>query len=93
VAERDEAHVRELEGLPLRTGILDGSVPEGGIIIKENGLPFFVDLMGGQKTGHFLDQKENRPSLRASLPAAACWTPAATPAASAFTPPQPGPGR
>jgi 23S rRNA (cytosine1962-C5)-methyltransferase len=60
MAERDEAHVRELEGLPLRSGILEGSVPEGGIIIKENGLPFFVDLMGGQKTGHLLDQKENR---------------------------------
>jgi 23S rRNA (cytosine1962-C5)-methyltransferase len=60
MVERDEAHVRELEGLPLRSGVLEGSVPGGGVIIKENGLLFFVDLMGGQKTGHFLDQKENR---------------------------------
>jgi 23S rRNA (cytosine1962-C5)-methyltransferase len=60
VAERDEAHVRELEGLPLRSGVVAGSVPEGGVLIHENGLPFAVDLLGGQKTGHFLDQKENR---------------------------------
>ncbi|MFA6506644.1 MAG: class I SAM-dependent rRNA methyltransferase [Treponemataceae bacterium] len=60
VVERDEAHVRELEGLPLRTEILSGAYPEGGILIFENGLPFAVDLIGGQKTGHFLDQKANR---------------------------------
>ncbi len=60
VVERDEAHVRELEGLPLRSGVVAGSVPEGGVLIHENGLPFAVDLLGGQKTGHFLDQKENR---------------------------------
>lgn len=60
IVERDEAHVRELEGLPLRSGVIAGTVPEQGILIHENGLPFVADLLGGQKTGHFLDQKENR---------------------------------
>ncbi|GAB1481980.1 hypothetical protein MASR2M78_07950 [Treponema sp.] len=60
IVERDEAPVRELEGLSLRSGLLSGSCPEEGILIYENGLPFAVDILGGQKTGHFLDQKENR---------------------------------
>jgi 23S rRNA (cytosine1962-C5)-methyltransferase len=60
IIERDEAHVRELEGLPLRSGVVSGALPESGILIFENALPFAVDLLGGQKTGHFLDQKENR---------------------------------
>ncbi|MDR0402262.1 MAG: class I SAM-dependent rRNA methyltransferase [Treponema sp.] len=54
------APVRELEGLPLRDGLAAGSFPEEGAIIAENGLLFHVDLIGGQKTGHFLDQKDNR---------------------------------
>ncbi len=65
IIERDEAHVRELEGLPLRTGLLAGDCPEAGILIFENGLPFAVDLLGGQKTGHFLDQKGNRAAAAA----------------------------
>lgn len=60
IVERDEAHVRELEGLPLRSEVIVGSCPEDGVLIYENGHPFAVDLLGGQKTGHFLDQKENR---------------------------------
>ena len=60
IVERDEAHVRELEGLPLQSGIVAGTYPEGGVLIYENGHPFIVDMLGGQKTGHFLDQKENR---------------------------------
>jgi 23S rRNA (cytosine1962-C5)-methyltransferase len=66
IVEKSTAPVRELEGLPPREGVIAGSVPEGGIVIFENGLPFAVDLAEGQKTGHFLDQKENR------LRAAAC---------------------
>lgn len=60
VIERDEAHVRSLEGLPLASGVIRGACPETGVLVFENGLPFAVDLLGGQKTGHFLDQKENR---------------------------------
>ena len=60
IIERDESQVRSLEGLPQVSGILKGSYPEGGICIFENGLPFIADLLEGQKTGHFLDQRDNR---------------------------------
>ncbi len=60
IIERDEARVRELEGLPQVSGIIGGTYPDGGVVIFENGIPFAVDLTEGQKTGHFLDQKENR---------------------------------
>jgi 23S rRNA (cytosine1962-C5)-methyltransferase len=64
VIEKSAARVRELEGLPLQEGLIRGTFPAEGVVIFENGLPFAVDLEGGQKTGHFLDQKENR--LRAA---------------------------
>lgn len=60
IIERNEARVRELEGLPLQSGLLRGNYPEEGILFFENSLPFSADLMGGQKTGHFLDQRDNR---------------------------------
>jgi 23S rRNA (cytosine1962-C5)-methyltransferase len=65
IVERDEAAVRELEGLPVRSGLLTGTCPEAGVLIFENGLPFAVDLLGGQKTGHFLDQAANRAAAAA----------------------------
>jgi len=60
IIEKSAVHVRELEGLPLREGILWGNFPENGIVIFEGGLPFIVDLLHGQKTGFFLDQRDNR---------------------------------
>jgi 23S rRNA (cytosine1962-C5)-methyltransferase len=60
IVEKSGAKVRELEGLPLREGILRGNFPAGGIVIFENGCPFLINLLEGQKTGHFLDQRENR---------------------------------
>jgi 23S rRNA (cytosine1962-C5)-methyltransferase len=59
ILERSDAPVREHEGLPLSVGILAGSVPER-VEIRENGLTFAVNLEGGQKTGWFLDQRDNR---------------------------------
>jgi 23S rRNA (cytosine1962-C5)-methyltransferase len=64
IIERSSPRARELEGLEPREGPLKGIFPPGGIVIFENGLPFAVDLEGGQKTGHFLDQRDNR--LRAA---------------------------
>ncbi|MDR2768342.1 MAG: class I SAM-dependent rRNA methyltransferase [Treponema sp.] len=55
IVEKD-APVRELEGLP--PAVTPERIPE--IIIRENGLDFFADLSGGQKTGYFLDQRGNR---------------------------------
>ncbi|HXF38328.1 MAG TPA: class I SAM-dependent rRNA methyltransferase [Blastocatellia bacterium] len=59
IIERNEARVRDLESLPRTTGVLFGSDP-GEIIIEENSIRFAVNLVEGQKTGAFLDQRENR---------------------------------
>lgn len=59
IMERSDAPVRALEGLAPRTGQLLGETPREAVI-EENGLRFAVDLAGGQKTGWFLDQRENR---------------------------------
>jgi 23S rRNA (cytosine1962-C5)-methyltransferase len=64
IYEKSAARVRELEGLPLREGLLRGNCPGEGIVIFENGLPFLVHLEEGQKTGHYMDQKENRRLVR-----------------------------
>jgi 23S rRNA (cytosine1962-C5)-methyltransferase len=60
IIEKSAVKARELEGLPLKEGLVRGSIPCGGILVFENGLPFAVILEEGQKTGHFLDQRENR---------------------------------
>jgi 23S rRNA (cytosine1962-C5)-methyltransferase len=59
IAERSDAPVRSLEGLPSSVGVLEGVVPRS-MLIEENGLRFAVDMLGGQKTGWFLDQRSNR---------------------------------
>jgi len=59
IAERSDAPVRALEGLPSTVGVLEGTVPRSALI-EENGLRFGVDILGGQKTGWFLDQRSNR---------------------------------
>ena len=63
IFERSDVAVRTKEGLPLEKGVLYGEVPDE-VIIEENGLKMAVDVKNGQKTGYFLDQKENRFSLR-----------------------------
>lgn len=63
VVEKNEVQTRALEGLPLRSGVLAGAL-DGPIIISLNGLRFEVDLLGGQKTGFFLDQRENYAAVR-----------------------------
>ncbi|KJU87215.1 SAM-dependent methyltransferase [Candidatus Magnetobacterium bavaricum] len=59
---RNDAAIRQLEGLPLEKQLLKGSL-ENLPIIMEGGLRFEVDPMSGQKTGFFLDQGENRMSF------------------------------
>lgn len=63
IYERSDASVRAKEGLPLSCGVLYGEVPDT-VIVEENGLKMAVDVKHGQKTGYFLDQKENRFALR-----------------------------
>ncbi|MEI8131871.1 MAG: class I SAM-dependent rRNA methyltransferase, partial [Leptolinea sp.] len=60
VIERSDVEVRKLEGLPESTGMMFGDRPSGEITINENGLRFLVDVLQGQKTGFYLDQRENR---------------------------------
>lgn len=67
VLERSDAPVREREGLARTVGVLAGSVPDR-VEIRENGLAFAVDLAGGQKTGWFLDQRDNRAAAAAYAP-------------------------
>ncbi len=59
IIERNETPLRTMEGLPSRRGALRGTAASK-IIIEENGISFEIDPMAGQKTGFFLDQKENR---------------------------------
>ncbi|TJY43440.1 class I SAM-dependent rRNA methyltransferase [Cohnella pontilimi] len=62
VYERSDVGVRTLEGLEERTGVLYGECPRH-LEILENGLRIEVDIEGGQKTGYFHDQRENRASI------------------------------
>lgn len=62
IYERNDVPVRELEGMAQQTGVLYGEVPER-IEMAENGVRFYVDVKNGQKTGYFLDQKENRAAI------------------------------
>lgn len=58
IVERDDARVRELEALPQQVGVVAGECPDT-VEIEMNGVRFGVGLRGGQKTGAFLDQREN----------------------------------
>jgi 23S rRNA (cytosine1962-C5)-methyltransferase len=58
VLERNDVRVRELEGLPQVKGVLRGEAP-GPVSFREGEVRFEVDLLTGQKTGAFLDQREN----------------------------------
>ena len=57
---RGEKGIPSQEGLKVEEGVVFGNLPEGPIEIVENGVTYQVDLRTGQKTGFFLDQRENR---------------------------------
>ena len=61
--ERSDVPVRRLGGMQQTTGLLRGEVPDL-VDMVENGIHFQVDVKNGQKTGFFLDQKENRAALK-----------------------------
>jgi 23S rRNA (cytosine1962-C5)-methyltransferase len=63
IYERNDVPVRELEGLTQKKGFLSGSF-DTMVRMRENGILFDVDVENGQKTGYFLDQKENRAALK-----------------------------
>ena len=68
IIERDDAPIRRAEGLELESGVLEGAAPSGPITVEINGsrvaaatapLQLEVDLFHGQKTGLYLDQRQN----------------------------------
>jgi len=63
ILERNDPKVRLLEGLDQRVSVLHGDIPHE-ITAKENGIAFVYDLQKGQKTGSFLDQRENHSAAR-----------------------------
>lgn len=78
IYERNDVPVRQLEGLQQQKGFLSAPF-DTSIIINENGLKFYVDIENGQKTGYFLDQKDNRRAIQhivkdADVLGAFCYT-------------------
>jgi len=57
---RTEKGIGEAEGLELEDGLAAGEAPPRPLVVEEHGLRYGVDLLEGQKTGFFLDQRENR---------------------------------
>ena len=64
IYERSDSDVRGLEGLEPTVGWLHGEPKETGLAIDENGVQLAVDVVGGHKTGFYLDQRDNRAWLR-----------------------------
>jgi len=62
IVERNESALRTLEELPARAGMLYGA--ESSTTIDIDGIKYAIDVLEGQKTGFYLDQRENRKSLR-----------------------------
>ncbi|MCI0666362.1 MAG: hypothetical protein L0220_35385, partial [Acidobacteria bacterium] len=60
IVERNDAKVRQLEGLPMINHLLYSNLTGPECDVMENGVKFRVNLLTGQKTGAFLDQRENR---------------------------------
>src|ERR1044071_879764 len=63
IIERNDVRVRQLEGLEMRAGVLYGDAPDE-LEITQHNVRFLVHPLGGQKTGSFLDQRENRLAAR-----------------------------
>jgi 23S rRNA (cytosine1962-C5)-methyltransferase len=63
IIERNDVRVRELEGLEIKAGVLYGDPPDE-LEVVQHGVRFRVSPLGGQKTGAFLDQRENHEVAR-----------------------------
>jgi 23S rRNA (cytosine1962-C5)-methyltransferase len=65
IYERSDSNARSQEGLQMVVGNLFGEKPSSKLLIKENGLLFNTPIVEGQKSGYFLDQRENRKKVAA----------------------------
>jgi 23S rRNA (cytosine1962-C5)-methyltransferase len=63
IIERNDVKVRQRENLEMKAGVLFGEAPDE-IVIEQDGVRFYVSPLGGQKTGSFLDQRENHSAMR-----------------------------
>jgi len=63
IFEKDDIKLREPEGLERRERLLFGE-PDRELVISENGVKFYVDIAGGQKTGYFFDHRLTRRKVR-----------------------------
>lgn len=59
IYERSDTETRTKEGIEEKTGTIFGEIPDK-IIMEDNGVKFYVDIINGQKTGFFLDQRDSR---------------------------------
>jgi 23S rRNA (cytosine1962-C5)-methyltransferase len=64
VFERSDADVLEVEGVPMRVGVLRGTPPPDPLIVEERELKLTLSVAHGHKTGFYLDQRDNRALLR-----------------------------
>jgi len=62
---RTEKSMAQIEGVELTEGNVWGELPEGSLEIREHGLRYLIDLHDGQKTGFYLDQRDNRQAAAA----------------------------
>jgi 23S rRNA (cytosine1962-C5)-methyltransferase len=67
IVDRSDSSVRRFEDLDPRVETLQGEVG-GPVIVREDDLEYEVDVLGGHKTGHYLDQRENRKRAAARVP-------------------------
>lgn len=65
VIKNGSARTREAEGLPGGVSVLRGAAPDGPIPVPMNGATYLADVMGGQKTGLFFDQRDNQAAVAA----------------------------
>jgi 23S rRNA (cytosine1962-C5)-methyltransferase len=65
IYERSDSNARTLEGLGMSVGVLYGEKPPSNLLVKENGLLINTPIVEGQKSGYFLDQRENRKKVAA----------------------------
>jgi 23S rRNA (cytosine1962-C5)-methyltransferase len=63
IVARNDSSVRGLEGLKEESGLLHGT--DAAVQVREGGLDFSIDLLSGQKTGWFFDQRDNRARVAA----------------------------
>lgn len=66
IYERSDVENRTIEGVEQKTGIIYGEIPER-IVMEDNGLKYYIDIIEGQKTGFFLDQRDSRKFIRPYL--------------------------